>query len=146
MNIETSQLINFIKDTMPNGIPIEDAFTWKSALMNATMTIPASIIGAFLGSKVTIWIFKNQESIRIKQDLRMRFFNKYESKYRDVEGELIKLEEKLEDIKSEIIYLNIETDSLLDNIDNIKSMKQISSLLTKYIHECYQISTLLEKK
>lgn len=62
------------------GVSIIDSYSLKSATKNIITTF----IGTGIGTGFTMWLFKRQEKIRIKAELRLDFYNEYEGKYKDI--------------------------------------------------------------
>lgn len=55
-----------------------------------------TLIGAAIGTLFTMWLFKAQENIRIKEDFRLEFFKKYNSLYIELFEELNDLYERIQ--------------------------------------------------
>ena len=63
------------------GIVIHDTFANVSTWVNLGTTLFATVVGAIIGGYITIILFKKQEKMRIKQELRLAFFKEYKSIY-----------------------------------------------------------------
>lgn len=63
-----------------NGIPIVDTFAPISTIVNIVTTIFATT----LGGVITLELFKRQEKIRIREELKLDFYKHYEKLYKTV--------------------------------------------------------------
>jgi len=63
------------------GIVIHDTYANVSTWVNLGATLFATVVGAIIGGYITIILFKKQEKMKIKQELRLAFFKEYKSIY-----------------------------------------------------------------
>ena len=84
MNTDIIQILNsseislILQQIAEKGIPIQD--TWAPWTLG--ITIVGTFIGTLIGSKITMNLFKKQEKIRIKEQIRLDFYQQYEKLYK----------------------------------------------------------------
>lgn len=59
-----------------------------------------TLLGTFLGSILTIWLFKSQEKIKIKEELRMEFYKEYRDRFNILSNDCMELLATLHYIES----------------------------------------------
>lgn len=74
------------------GVVIHDTFANISSWVDLGTTLFATIVGALVGGWITIQLFKQQEKMRIKQELRLEFYKGYKPLYKQYIDEIINLE------------------------------------------------------
>ena len=120
-----------------NGIPIIDTFAPKATGVNIVTTILATSFGGWL----TLQLFKKQEKMRIREELRISFYKEYNQMYSELYLSLSSLNTKIKRknkvVNEDLLYIKegfIETlglktwDSYYSqemNIDFINDFKNI---------------------
>lgn len=79
MEVNKEQLIIFINDVINNGIPIKDSY----APVETRVNIITTFIGSIIGTMFTMWLFKKQEKMRIREEKRQDFYKEYKRLYRE---------------------------------------------------------------
>lgn len=106
------------------GIPIVDAFAPITTSVNFITTIFATAFGGL----VTIQLFKRQEKMRIREELRLEFYKGYKVLYKKYMDEIIVLKDTLDVIR------NIsETSSLAFKI-NVMEISEHSKIVLQCNH------------
>lgn len=84
----------------PNGgVVIHDTFAPITTKVTAITTLGTTIVGAIIGTMFTMWLFKKQEKMRIRQELRLAFFKDYKVMYQ-------KLLDLAEEFQTEVSITN----------------------------------------
>lgn len=137
--MEGNSVIQLINDMVMNGdlirnlpikgeVSIADAPGYKTILTDAVITgiitATATYIGAIIGSKNTIKLFKQQEKFKLREKLRIEFYFDYEKLYLNMYDELKNLISNLLEIRFEL-YLCGKDDSTYD-FDNLVQDIKIS--------------------
>lgn len=158
--MEGNSVIQLINDMVMNGdlirnlpikgeISIADAPGYKTILTDAVITgiitAAATYIGAKIGSKNTVKLYKEQENIRIREEMRLEFYREYKQLYKNFYEDFGKLKGAVIMIKSladsgQLEYLYI---SAYGNGSEIK--KVYKSRYKKYIDEVNEASKELNK-
>lgn len=101
MNQESlNSIIEVLKELTKNGIiTIGDSFSNKQVIFDFLIAITSTLGGTFLGAKMAINSFKKQEKIRIKEELRMKFYEKYDEMYNDLISDIEELDYNIANIK-----------------------------------------------
>lgn len=96
------------------------------ALVTCIITVTATYIGAKLGSKNTIKLYQEQEKVRIREDLKIKFYCEYEQLYKE-------LSIKVSELKSHIGYLRFLFLSEEYNYEESSKEKEIAVTGTECI-------------
>lgn len=97
------------------NILTSDASTVKVATINGIITLFATVFATAFGGWLTIQLFKRQEMMRIKEELRLDFFKEYSKQYKKIYEDLL------------LII------SELDRLESAKSSMEFSSKVEQYI-------------
>lgn len=89
LNVLNENLL--ILSSKDGGIVIHDTFANISTWVDLGITLFATVIGAVIGGWITIQLFKKQEKMRIKQELRLEFYKGYKPLYKKYIDEIIDL-------------------------------------------------------
>lgn len=111
-----SAISNDLKQIADNGIPIIDTFAPVTTIVNVLTTVFATALGGW----VTIQLFKRQEKMRIKEDLRLSFYKVYSQMYNDLYQDILDLNEG---IKCKNKYLNKDSMYIQDAITGSHGLK-----------------------
>lgn len=71
-----------ILSSKDGGVVIHDTFANVSTWVDLSTTLFATIVGALIGGLITIKLFKQQERMRIKQELKLEFYKEYKPLYK----------------------------------------------------------------
>lgn len=139
------------------GIPIIDTFAPITTFVNIVTTVFATAFGGW----VTIQLFKRQEKMRIKEDLRLSFYKEYREKYKDLYESILDLNESIKRYKKvwneDSMYIKdaiigayglknwncyYPQDINTDYINKIKEINVKSQILNKFLKINNNIFTL----
>ncbi|MBQ9013127.1 MAG: hypothetical protein IJ094_06125 [Bacilli bacterium] len=87
-------------ETISNGVSIVDSFSPIATVINILTTIGSTLFGGWL----TLELFKKQEKMRIRQELKLEFYNEYKNIYDNLIKDLSILENNFIQIKDELPY------------------------------------------
>ena len=129
-------IINALIDK--DGFNIKDKWTWKSALSNGLVSGVISLIVLLVGAYVTYKFYKKQEDIRIKNDLKLKYYGEYEEKIIKVISALEKIvlmEDTESDDNVSLDYLSINIECIGDSVsENIMIFKSIDfDIIHKFV-------------
>ena len=149
--ITISEALKHIAD---NGIPIIDTY----APITTTVNIITTIFATAFGGWVTIQLFKRQERMRIREELRLEFYKEYRQMYKELYKDLVDLFENIKTKKSvwdkKLMYIESPVVGALKlknwncyypremNKDSIKKIKEIH-IKSQHINEFLNNSTVI---
>lgn len=108
-----------LKGIAENGIPIVDTFAPISTFVNILTTIFATTFGGI----ITLRLFKSQEKIRIREELKLDFYKQYEKLYKTVLEGFSKYKLEIEKVSK---YISMDSDGKLRNlVDAISTSKDV---------------------
>lgn len=114
--IELMKLLNTLNENLSilsskdGGVVIHDTFANVSTWVDLGITLFATIVGALIGGLITIKLFKQQERMRIKQELKLEFYKEYKPLYKLYIDEIKNLKYVLNTAK----YLNESSHSAFE--------------------------------
>lgn len=117
------------------GVVIHDTLAKTTTVANFITTILATVFGGW----VTIQLFKTQEKMRIKQDLRLNFFKEYKVIYNRLLQSLVAFENELNIVNSINIYPNKDYYKVKENTIHDKKIleyKHQEEFVSKVIDLC----------
>lgn len=94
--------------------------------INFIVDVLKTSIGGFIGGYLTISIFKRQEQIKIREQLKLEFYKRYKLKYNEIRESLKKCRYKYRTIRDSYIYHKKDSYSIYE-------IKRLISLYNKCI-------------
>lgn len=121
------------------GLVIHDTFANVSSWVELGITLLATITGAIIGGFITIKLFKKQENLRIKQELRLEFYKGYKKLYKVYIDEItslkstLKVAETLFELSESSFKLQIlkvpESKGILKSCNHMTTLEKIIKLI-----------------
>lgn len=105
------------------GVVIHDTFAPITTKVTALTTLGTTIVGALIGTLFTMWLFKRQEKMRIKQELKLDFYRGYEVLYKSLLSNMNECQKEVNRLKGLLTY-DIEG-NVVNFIDGITSFSDI---------------------
>lgn len=137
------------------GVVIHDTFADVSTWVNLGTDILTAIIATVLGGLLTIYLFKKQEDLKIKQNYKLKFYDEYEPMYDHIILTFGKFKQRVKFISEMISVKNNivksyweEINSIEDVIDNFNSMpiKNAIKELNELIERMEELKRFMKSK
>ncbi|WP_347028331.1 hypothetical protein [Intestinibacter bartlettii] len=134
--LNNQEFINFINELFNKGfsVSIKDEIAWKSviatslitAIFTAIVTYFSTSIANKSATKTTLELFDKQEKIKIKNELRINFFNQYKTLFDELSELITELISNL-GFWANTVYID-ENEDLTSTYENINSIEYILTL------------------
>lgn len=135
MDETLQKLLIIIQNMMREGITVNSSISPISVFINIVTTLGATIVGGL----ITLNLYKDQERIRLKGELRIEFYKKYKVLYNQLLDLFIKYMQESQKVSRHIKYdndgiitevytINANNDVTEDNI-TYEKVKDIESLI-----------------
>lgn len=134
--LNNQEFINFINELFNKGfsVSIKDEIAWKSviatslitAIFTAIVTYFSTSIANKSATKTTLELFDKQEKIKIKNELRINFYNQYKNLFDELSELITELISNL-GFWANNIYID-ENENFTSTYENINSIESILTL------------------
>lgn len=140
--LNSSELSNNLSKIANEGIPILDSF----APIGLLSSVIATLIGTIIGTLFTMKLFKQQEKIRIRSELKLAVYEKYQDLYNDILESTNKLIETSMNIQTTLAYNIFNTDEVdIEHLVNEVVEDDIELITEDILTSINQCKTLLGK-
>lgn len=146
--LNNQEFINFINELFNKGfsVSIKDEIAWKSVIATSLITAVFTAIVTYFSTSIanksatkrTLELFEKQEKIKIKNELRLNFYNEYKTLFNELSALITSL---FSNLKSWTSFITTdENGNILSPLDTVKTPEDIVSVCDNiFFHNCIEI-------
>lgn len=105
------------------GVVIHDTFANISSKVDFISDITTTIIGAIIGGIITIILFSVQEKSKVRQNLKLKFYEEYEPKYDEILKKISLVKNNMTYVANDIVAIGPNTRT--HSYERIKTLNDV---------------------